>query len=304
MGAMRVTQQIMVDRVLENLNGQTRVLLALQEQLATGLRVNRPSDDPIDARRAINTRSLIEKNEQYLSNITIVGSPAQETATSIETAFEFLQRARELTVQGANGTNAQQQLDAIALEVDQLLEGMVNTSNHLTNNRYIFGGTRTRNVPFVETRNVAGDITAVTYAGNSENVEVAVADDVNIVYNEPGDRVFQSGQDIFQLMIDIRDDLRAGNFDDLENIRLTELDTAGDQLLATLARVGAVQNRLSRVTAEIDDFNFQLEEVLSDTLDADFAEVAVNLNAQSNAYQAALNAAGRVITPSLLDFIR
>jgi len=44
--------------------------------------------------------------------------------------------------------------------------------------------------------------------------------------------------------------------------------------------------------------------VISDNIDADFAEVALNLNAQTNAFQAALNAGSRVIQPSLLDFIR
>ena len=52
MPAMRVTTQLLVDRSVRNINNQTNRLLTLQEQLATGLRVNRPSDDPIDARRA------------------------------------------------------------------------------------------------------------------------------------------------------------------------------------------------------------------------------------------------------------
>jgi flagellar hook-associated protein 3 FlgL len=48
----------------------------------------------------------------------------------------------------------------------------------------------------------------------------------------------------------------------------------------------------------------QLKQVLSDNIDADYAETVLNLNAQTNAYQTALNAAARVIQPSLLDFMR
>ena len=57
MGASRITQRLMVDRVLRNLNRQSREILKLQEQLATGQRVNRPSDDPLAVRRAVNAQA-------------------------------------------------------------------------------------------------------------------------------------------------------------------------------------------------------------------------------------------------------
>ena len=63
MSAIRVTQGVMVQQVLNNLHGQNRRILQLQDQLATGLRVTSPTDDPIAARRAINTRGLIAENE-------------------------------------------------------------------------------------------------------------------------------------------------------------------------------------------------------------------------------------------------
>jgi flagellar hook-associated protein 3 FlgL len=115
--------------------------------------------------------------------------------------------------------------------------------------------------------------------------------------------VFQSSQDIFQTLIGIRDDLLAGDQSSLQNARLTELDVAREQFSQAQSRVGAVQNRLDRTELEIEDFQVQLQELLSDSIDADFAEVLINLNAQSNAFQAALSAAARAIQPSLLDFI-
>lgn len=304
MGAMRVTPKLLIDRALRNINQQSVRILGLQEQLASGLRVNRPADNPIAARRAVNTRSLIEKNEQYISSISFIGSPLQETATSIQTVLDGLNRAWELTLQGANGTNDQLQRDNIAQEINQLLEGLVNTANHVTNGRYIFGGSRTRSIPFVVTRNAQGEIAAVTYEGNDERLFAQISDNVNVAYNETGAQVFAAAQDIFQALISTRDDLRANNQSDLQNVRLDEYDTAREQLLASLARVGSVQNRVERATDELVDFNLQLQALLSDTIDADFAEVVLNLNAQSNAFQAALSAAARAVQPSLLDFVR
>ncbi|MCC6696285.1 MAG: flagellar hook-associated protein FlgL [Candidatus Hydrogenedentes bacterium] len=304
MGVLRVTQGILAQRALTNIQNQSRRILELQTQLSTGLRVNAPSDNPIDARRAINTRATIAKNEQYLENISTIGPRLEETVTAIQTMSDNLLRARELTLQGANGTNDQTSLDALAEEINQILEAAVNTANHQTGSLYIFGGTRTTTPAFDVTRDVNGDITAVTYQGNTEDIEIAVGDGIKVTTNEPGSTVFQSSQDIFQTLIDIRDNLLSGDQASLQDARLTELETARQQLSQAMSRVGAVQNRLERTELELEDFQIQLEELLSDSIDADFADVVINLNAQSNAFQAALSAAAQVIQPSLLDFIR
>ena len=304
MGVGRVTSQILVQRALANLRYQSNRIVDLQTQLSSGLRVNSPSDDPIDARRAINARASIAKNEQYVQNIASAGPRLEETVTSLQTLTENIQRARELTLRGANGTNDQRALDILAEEINQIIEGTVNTANHQTGSAYIFGGTRTTQAPYEVTRNGNGDITAVTYVGNTEDIRAVIGDGVDVVINEPGSGVFQSGQDLFQTLIDIRDNLLAGDQSSLQNARLDELETVRQQIGQGIARVGAVQNRFSAAEAELDDFRIQLQQLLSDSIDADFADVVLNLNAQSNAYQAALNAASRVIQPSLLDFIR
>ncbi len=304
MGVGRVTSQIMVQRTLANLRYQSNRIVDLQTQLSSGLRVNAPSDDPLDARRAINARAAIAKNEQYIQNIASAGPRLEETVTSLQTLTDNLLRARELTLRGANGTNDQNALDILAEEINQILEGAVNTANHQTGNTYIFGGTRTTQAPYDVTRNANGDITAVTYVGNDEDINVTIGDGVDVVTNEPGANVFQSNQDLFQTLIDIRDNLLAGDRSSLQNARLAELETIRQQLGQGMARVGAVQNRFTATEAELEDFKIQLQQLLSDSIDADFADVVLNLNAQSNAFQAALNAASRVIQPSLLDFIR
>lgn len=303
MGTLRVTQRLLVDRVLENIEYQQSRILDLQTQLATSRRVNAPSDDPIDARRAVNTQNLITLNEQYITNISRTDAYLSETDSVIQTVIEYTQRARELTIQGANGTYSQEQLDNIAEEVNQILEGVVNSANHQTSGRYIFAGTRTLSEAYEVTRNVDGDITAVTYQGNSEYIETSIGTGVTINVNEPGDAVFTSNQDLFQTLIDIRDNLLSGDQNSLQNARLEELEEIQDQLGRALARVGATQNRAESTSLELEDYNIRLRELLSDAVDADFAEVTVNLTAQSNAFSAALSAASQVIQPTLLNFL-
>jgi flagellar hook-associated protein 3 FlgL len=194
-------------------------------------------------------------------------------------------------------------MNALAIEVNQLIEATLTEANHQTNGRYVFGGTRTLDAPFVATRDAEGQITAVTYQGNDEAIEIGVTDGISVQINETGQHAFLSGQDVFQTLIDIRDNLLSGDKTSLQTDRLTELADAQDQLLVSMAAIGATQNRLETLTTNTEASVDQLRVTLSDNIDADYAETVVNLNAQSNAYRAALEAAARVIQPSLLDFI-
>lgn len=306
MGAVRTTQRLLIDRVLNNLTLQQRKILALQEQLATGQLVNRPSDDTLATRRAVSARTEVTKNEQFLTNINSLGPGLRETETSLTTLVDVVQRGRELTLQGASGTNSQLQREQLAIEINQLLESTLVEGNHASNGRYIFGGTVTQTEPFEATRNANNEITSVNYIGNDETYQLEIQDGIKVDANEPGSRVFTAagvgGADIFQTLIDIRDNLRAGDSNALQT-RLGELSNAQDQLLISIARVGSIQNRVEQVDSNLQDINLQLLDVISDNIDADYAQTIVELNAQSNALEASLNAGARVIQPSLLNFL-
>lgn len=299
----RVTPSLIAQRTLRDINAQLGRIANLQERLSTGYRVNRPSDDPIDARRAINVRVLLQKNEQFIANIDDLEPQLADAEAALNGIVGVFQRALELTTQAANGTSGQEQLDAIALEIDGLLESALTAANTRTNGRTIFSGTRTLADAFSATR-VAGEITAVTYDGNNQVVSVDISDGAQIGANIPGTQAFQDTVDIFAVLIGIRDDMRAGNQANLSATRIDQISQALDQSLAGLARIGATSNRLDRTTNALEDGNVQLKGLLSDKIDADFADTVLNLNIAQNSYEAALSAAGRVLQTSLLDFIR
>lgn len=307
MGIIRVTSRMLVDRTLTDLAYQTRRILALQEQLSSGQRVNRPSDDPLNARRAISAKSMIAQNEQYIKNITTIRPYLTETETTVTTTLDIVQRARELAIQGRNTTNAQLQRDQIATEVNQLIEALMNEANHQTNGRYIFGGTVTISAPFQATRNANGEITSVVYNGNDNYISMEIMEGTQVIINHTGREVFLAtgpqSTDIFQTLISLRDDLRSANFTGIEQ-RIQEANYAISQLSLALAKVGAVSKRLDTTEENLRNANIEFQRVISESIDADLAEVVVNLDTQTNSYQAALNAASRVIQPSLLDYLR
>jgi flagellar hook-associated protein 3 FlgL len=304
MSGLRVSYGLLTNRTLLNINSQLRELASIQEKLATGHRVNRPSDDPIDARRAIEIRAQIRQNEQFLDSIESVTPLLAETESVLRGANNFLLRAQELAIRGANETLSQIQLDQIALEINQLLEQTIVEANRETNGKHLFGGTRTLTTPFVATRDINNEITDVTYAGNSEVIELSFSAAGSTPINEPGDAAYINGTDVFQLLIDIRDELRAGDQTTIRAARLDEIKSAQQQILNSVAKLGAFSNRIERVSNSVQDLVINFEEQLSNKIDADYAETVLDFNIRQNAFEASLNAAARVLQPSLLDFVR
>jgi len=301
--ATRITQSFLVSRTLRDLNNQLNSLSVLQRQLATGRRVNRPSDDPIDAGRAINIQTQLTKSEQYTTNISNIGPQLSEAESVFDSVIDIFQRALELTIAASNETVGQDQLDQTAIEIDQLLEQIFLLSNTEVSDRSIFSGTRTGLAPFVATRDINNRITGVTYLGNSDPVEIQISEAARVNTSIPGDDIFQNTVNMFEVLIGIRDDMEAGNQANLSAVRLGEIDAAQKHILLNMARIGALQNRLDRVGSTTEDFVLELQIQLSDRIDADFAETMLNFNIQQNSYQAALNASARILQNSLLDFI-
>jgi len=294
---------MLIDQSLANLRTQQQQLALLQERLSTGKQINRPSDDPVGTRRAMATRTSITNIDQFLSNVREAQSFSRISEDAVQGVIDNVRRVRELTLQGANGTLAQEQRDGLALQINQLLEAVIDLANTQSGRRFVFAGTRTQTKPFDPTI-VGGEVTAVTYQGNSDTFDVAVSEGLTLTVNQTGDSVFQDLQDTFQTLIDIRSDLRISDIDSLSNVRLGELDDIETQLLNSLGVYGANSNRLSLVEERLRDDGLNFRDLLSVTEDADFAETIMEYNAQEVAFQAALQAGMRLIEPSLLDFLR
>ena len=130
---------------------------------------------------------------------------------------------------------------------------------------------------------------------------------VRVPVNETGNGYFWdtdfTSANVFETLISIRDNLRAGNTAALTQ-DLRNLQSNLDRVTTALARVGAIQNRMDLIQNATEIYNVQLESLRSESVDADFADVTVNLNVALNALQGALNVGARVLQPTLLDFIR
>lgn len=137
---MRVTNNMMVNELLRNMNTNTRRLDESNRQLATSRRINLPSDDPAGLVKALRLRTNLTEGEQYLNNIGEATNFMETTDSALENINRILQRTRELTVQAANGTNSPADRKAISAEISQLNEQLKMVANTTYGTQHVFAG--------------------------------------------------------------------------------------------------------------------------------------------------------------------
>ena len=76
-----------------------------------------------------------------------------------------------------------------------------------------------------------------------------------------------------------------------------------DQLNDARAKVGARSNRLETQSAQLQDMELNVKDILSKTEDVDMAKAMVDFSMHQAVYESALRSAARVLQPTLLDFL-
>ena len=164
----------------------------LQEQISSGTRIRRTSDDPSEAYRVLSLRSDVEQFTQYNDNIGEVETSLKQADNSIRQLSKIMTRATQLIAQGASGTYMNNNRKAIAGEIDELLEQAVGLGNTNVLGRYIFAGEYSTRPPYEVTRNASGKIEAVNYRGSFAERPVLVASGVKLSGQIIGDNVFRN----------------------------------------------------------------------------------------------------------------
>ncbi|MDQ0918577.1 flagellar hook-associated protein FlgL [Paenibacillus sp. V4I5] len=303
--ATRVTQGMLNNQLLRNINTNLTRINHHQNELSTGRKINKPSDDPVGISFSLRYRSEVAATEQYESNVDAAISWLDYTDTALGQANTVIQRARELAVQGANGTNPQAALDSIKSEMQQLYSQMVTIGNSEFNGKYVFNGQLTDKPPYTEA-------TADTDKIDQGEIKFEIGTGVRIAANKPGNSVFGEPDDpnvpgtkdnIFRVLKDLVSALGAGDTSKVGTL-IGRIDTQNDIFLEARADVGARTNRIELAQSRLKDISVNLQSLQSKTEDADISEVITNLKTDENVYQASLSVGSKIISPSLVDFLR
>lgn len=301
---MRVTNRMLTTTVVRNINHSLERLQKTQQQMSSGKLVSRPGDDPVALARILSFRSTLREAAQHRDNMQDAMGWLDATDQALNEVGQVLQRVRELAVYGANGTVPRQSLEAMAAEVDELANELLQAANASYSGRYIFAGSRTTSVPFTRT----GD--QVNYAGDDLALTWEVAPGVSMPVNQTGQKVFEGNgaspnvSQLFATVFAVKQALQAGDQAALSGSLLADLDGHIDQVLSRRAEVGARVRRMELATERADQNEVKLRGLISQLEDVDIASVVMDYKMQQNVYEAALATAAQIIQPSLVNFLR
>lgn len=290
----RVTSSSMTQSAARQLQANLAELSRLQEKATSQRAFLSPSEDPSAATTTLRLHAEQSRTAQYARNIDDGLAWLSTADAAITSSTTMLGRVRALTGQGANqGAMNDTAREAIAVELEGIRDELLAVANTTVLGRSVFAGTS-------DTAAFASDYNHSGVPG--AEVVRRVSDDALIRVDADGAAVYGTGADsVFALIDRIVADLRAG-----VNVgaRLTEIDDRRTAMLSAQGAVGARQTQMERAKEAVMQESVSLEARRAAVEDVDSFEILVKLQAQELVYRSALAVTGRVLQPSLMEFLR
>lgn len=302
---MRVTNQIITRNSQARLQSGLQGIDRLREDISSGIRLRKMSDDPTAASEVVRVGSSMRAIAQFNRNIDLGQARASAEEIVLDQLTNGLGRAIELGVAQASATGNAQTRTIVKAEVDQLIAYAVNLGNTRLGDDYLFGGTRSGEPPLRVPPTATDGFSALTQAGNP-------VDPSGAIELEIGDGIFvtpsHNATDVF-LTTDVLESLRAlstalGN-NDVAGIQAAtdRVTAASSQVQNLLGTQGARINELESARTNLDGMELTLKQFRSDLRDTEVDKAMAELVGKQTLYQAAMSATSRILGLSLANYL-
>ena len=303
---MRISTQMMYEQNMRGITDSQSKWLSYGEQMSTGKRVNRPSDDPIAASQAVVLSQAQSENSQY----TLARSFATQRVGLEESVLgqvtTALQSAQDKIVYAGNGSLSDNDRSSIATDLQGIRDQLVNLANSTDGNgRYIFAGYKTDAPAF--------DQTTGKYDGGDTPIRQQVDSARNMQISHTGSEVFESftsnaapepdgstpEKNLFKIIDNAIAALKtpvSGDQDKTDQLRL-DVDKANRGLRNSLDNVLTVRADLGTKLTELDSLDtlgsdraLGQTQQMSDLIDVDWNAAISSYTMQQAALQASYKA--------------
>lgn len=267
-------------------------------ELATGSRINKPSDDPAGAAQMISNRDQTSQADSFLRSITSVSGFLQTADSTLSSVVTALQRAISLGTEGANGTLSDSDRNDVAQELDGIQQQLLGLANTSYQGEFIFSGTSTAQPFETDSSSPSG----VTYKGNTGTNEVQVGPNYSLQVNVPGSQVFSTpGSDVFQAISDLTNALRTNSG---ISSAVSEVSDAFNHVTSQRVFYGNAINQLNAQQNYLNSEKVDLSTAANSLSAADMASTASNLTQAEVAVNAELAAMSRISQTTLFDYLK
>ncbi len=308
---MRITTAFAYESSVANLQRRQQSLAMSQDQLTSGKRVLRASDDPAAAAAAERALASGARATSQLRAVDASRQAMQLSESALGSAGEMLQQARELVISAGNGSYTDSDRKTIADALRGLRSDLLAVANRSDGaGRYLFGGQGADQPPLVDAAS------GVTYVGTAGEQQAAAGDGARLSVDgraawlqapdtaNPGATIsiFDS---LDRTIADLSTAGRTGaQVAQTVSAGLRGIDDGAGNLSAWRARAGESLNRLDRLGDRLSQTQLNAERDKSDATDLDMVRALSEFQAKKTGYDAALQTYSLVQRMTLFDYIR
>lgn len=308
---MRIATAFAFETSVTALQRRQEALVEGQEQMTSGKRVRKPSDDPAAAARAERALAQVTRNQAVQRALDTSRQSMELTESSLGAAGELMQLVREKVVAAGNGSFTDIERKTLADSIRGMREELFAIANRSDGaGRYLFGGQGADQAPFLDapggvvytgatgqSRAASGEASPLTLDGNDAWLEVA--DPANpgntmsvfAVLDRVVGELLTPGRSSAQVSQSVSDGLR-------------DLDASANHLGAWRARSGEALNRIDGMAERLSQSTLEAQRARSDAEDLDMLQAISDFQNRQTGYDAALKTYSIVQKMSLFDHIR
>jgi flagellar hook-associated protein 3 FlgL len=266
-------------------------------QLATGSKINKPSDDPGGAAQLTQVADMSSQVDSYQRSISSINGQLSTADSTLSSVLTTLERAITLGVEGANGTLSDGDRASVVAELQGIKDQLMSLANTTYQGRYIFAGTG-QSQPFVEDGNQSS---GVAYVGQQGIDEVTIGNGYDLQINLPGSQVFSApGSDVFQAITDL---INAVGSSSGADTAVAGVRGAFDYISSQRVFYDNAMNQTQAQGTFLSQEKLQLSQQQNDIGGADMATVASQVVTLEQAREATFAAIGKTAQGSLFDYL-
>ncbi|HEX2866341.1 MAG TPA: flagellin [Ignavibacteriales bacterium] len=303
---MRISDSILSANYLASLNSNKEQVEQIQEHIASGSKINKPSDSPSGISRVLRLQEQLQAGDTYTKNIEDSQSFIQTTASTLEGMQNEIQDSLVLFTDASNPVNVSN-YPSYAKQLDMTISSLLDLANSQFGGKYLFSGTDFSGKPYSLNGSRVEQNVPLTDGKQVVRISKYIDQTVNIPGNDlfgavpkPGDPV-GTNTDIFNTLLRIKGDLEGGQRPSDSDVALVK--TFQENLAGQLTTAGNIINRLDSTHELLDNQQLELKGLLSKEKDVDVAASVMDLQNRQYYLELSYKMSSMILPKSLLDYM-
>ncbi len=308
---MRITTAYAFESSIGNLQRRQQALSETQEQLTSGKRVRKPSDDPAAAAQAERALAAQRRAESQMRALDASRNAMQMAEGALGDAGELMQQARELLVSAGNGSYTDSDRRSLAQAIRGLRDDLLAVANRGDGaGRYLFGGQGADGPPLLDSPGGVSWAAAAGQAQAAAGESSPLSLDGRAAWLQAADPANPGGTlSLFDTLDRVVGELLTPGLTGAQvgqNVAngLRDIDAAADNLASWRARAGEALNRIDGIAERLAQGKLDAQRQRSEAEDLDLLEAISDFQNRQSGYDAALKTYATVQQMSLLQYLR